>query len=407
MNIWILNHYAHPPTVPGGTRHYHLARELINLGMDVTIFASSFNHVLNEETKTYSGYGPTIENIDGIRFVWIKTTPYQKNSLKRILSMISYMVKVIFYGCAWGAERWDIQKPDVVLGSSVHLLAVLAARVAAKMHQAHFLMEVRDLWPQTLIDMDVIREDSILATLLSRLEIYLYKRADKIISLLPDAWKYITPLGIDQEKIVWIPNGVDLSLFSRDYHQPEDGFSFIYLGAHGKANQLDVLLDAAYLVQDDHPEIQFQLIGDGPLKKQLIDKARQLELTNLCFQDPIPKTKVPSQLAQANATIIILPDIPLYQYGISLNKLYDYMAAARPIILMGKPSNNPVLQAECGLSIPSSEPDDLVEGILRLASLSKKELEALGRRGIEYVSRAHDYPVLGEKLFRVIIELND
>jgi glycosyltransferase involved in cell wall biosynthesis len=322
--------------------------------------------------------------------------------------MVSYML------CAWWLGRKlprlmpAIGRSDVVIGSSVHLLAVLAAYWVAKHHRARFIMEVRDLWPQTIIDMGELSEHHPLTKLLKALERFLYRRAERIITLLPKAGEYIAAQGIAREKVVWIPNGVDLARFQvgPSLARSDEEFKVMYLGAHGRANALDVLLQAAKIVQDQgHKDIRFILIGDGPEKPKLIELAEKLQLRNMEFREPVQKAVVPRVLQEANATVLILQDLPLYRYGISLNKLFDYLAVGKPLIFGGNPANNPVEEARCGLTVPPRDPKALADAVIRLYQMPEEEREAMGRRGREYVERHHAIPLLADKLQRLLEEV--
>ena len=406
MRVWILNHYAITPSQPGGARHYRLAKVLITLGWEVTIFASSFNHFTRCDTHPDTNKKWYIEMIDGIRFIWIKTPSYEKNDIKRVLNMLSFMIRSICIGIKLSKNYLNLSKPDIVIGSSVHLFAVCSALLLSKFHKARFVMEVRDLWPQTLIDMRVITQNSLIAKSLRWLENFLYRKTDMIITVLPDAWKYITSYNIDKRKIVWIPNGFVMSQQKISYQQPKDGFTVMYIGAHGQANSLEVIIEAANLIQNrNYQDIKIVLIGDGPEKESLINKAEQLSLNNISFQDPIPSILVPEMLEKANCTVVSLHDIPLYKYGISLNKLFDYLAAGRPILFAGISSNNPIREANCGICVPPNDPIALTEAILQLHSASHQELEEMGKRAREYVAKDYDYEILGDKLHTELLQL--
>jgi glycosyltransferase involved in cell wall biosynthesis len=325
--------------------------------------------------------------------------------------MVSYMLRAWWIGRKLPKLSAGIERPDVIIGSSVHLLAVLAAYLVAKRYKAKFIMEVRDLWPQTIIDMGQLSERSPITKVLQALERFLYRRAEKIITLQPSAHEYITACGIPRDKIVWIPNGVDLSRFDGAIRAKEQraGFRVMYLGAHGQANALDVLLQAAKIVQERGlSEIEFILVGDGPEKPKLIELANDLGLGNVEFRDSVPKEEVPKVLDEADATVFILNDLALYRYGISLNKLYDYLAAKKPLILAGNPVNNPAKEAQCGLTVPPRNPEALADAIIKLSQMPKEEREAMGRRGREYVEKYHSIPVLADKLescLKEVIEL--
>ncbi len=405
MNIWLLNHYAHPPDLPGGTRHYDLGRELVKRGHRVIIFASSFHHYLHRETRLQLEERWKIEDVNGVKFVWVRTPPYQHNDRRRVQNMIAFALRVWRLGQSLPKLAPEIKNPDVVIGSSPHLLTPLAAYGVARRYRVPFVMEVRDLWPQTIIDMGELRARHPIIKALQMLERFLYYRAERIITLLPLAHEYITSCGIPREKIVWIPNGVDLSKFAlvTNTYDSDEAFTVMYLGAHGQANALDVLIHAAKVVQDQsYQEIKFVLIGDGPEKPRLKELAEKLELKNLEFRDPVQKNEVSHALQQADATVFVLNDLQLYKYGISLNKLFDYLAARKPLILAGTPINNPLEEVQCGLTVPPQDPQALADVIIKLYQMPQEEREAIGRRGREYVEQYHAIPLLAEKLIQCL-----
>ena len=365
--VWIFNHYAVTPDLPGGTRHFDLARELVGRGHQATIFASGFQHLRHREMKLVPDERWKIEDVDGVNFVWLKTFPYQRNNWRRVVNMASYTFRAWWLGRRLPKLVPELEKPDVIIGSSVHLLAVLAAYWVAKQHMARFIMEVRDLWPQTIVDMGEMSGRNPIVKVLQLIERFLYRRGEQIIVLAPSMGEYISDRGISKEKIVWIPNGVDLSRFedAKPQDSTDNRFEVMYLGAHGQANALNVLLQAARIIQDqNYHDMRIVLVGDGPEKQKLIRLADELGLENAEFRDPVPKADVPKVLQGADATVLILNDLPLYRYGISLNKLYDYLAAGKPLILVGNPANNPVKEVGCGLTVPPRNPEAVAEAIV-------------------------------------------
>jgi glycosyltransferase involved in cell wall biosynthesis len=315
--------------------------------------------------------------------------------------MLSYSFRSYFFGRK--ARKLNITQPDVIIGSSVHLFAVLSAYYLAKYHKARFLMEVRDLWPQTLIDIGALSEKSIFAKIMYALEKFLYKRAEKIITLLPSANNYINKLGIDDSKIFWIPNGVDLLKFNGYNIKSKDNdkkFSILYLGAHGQANGLDIVIDTAKKIQDDgYSEIQFDLVGDGAEKQRLIERAKQLDINNISFKNPIPKSDVPIYLTKFDAFLHILLDAELFtKYGISSNKIFDYLAAGKPIIMSCNPGNNIIDEAKCGILVPPNDPQALANSVIKLYKMDTNERAIMGKNGREYVEKYHDIKILAQKL---------
>jgi len=406
-SVWILNHYAITPDMPGGTRHYDFGKELIKRGYKLTIFTSSFHYSLHKELKLAKNEKWKIENIDGINFIWIKTFPYQKNNWRRVLNMISYMWRSYWLGRKIVNIDKNIEKPDVIIGSSVHLLAVLSAYWLAKHHRAKFIMEVRDLWPQTLIDMGVFKERSPIIKILKYLEKYLYQKARKIIVLMPKAEQYIALLGIERDKIEWISNGVDVSrFFGMDKKEKNENFRVLYIGAYGIANALEVILDAAKIIQNkEYDKIKFIFIGEGAEKENLIKNKDEIGLQNVEFRDMVPKDKVTKIMSEADAFIFSSRKIEVYKYGISFNKLFDYMAAGKPIIFSVNAANDPVQEIKCGLSILPENPEMMAEAIIELYKMSPEERKKMGQRGREYVEKYYSIPILVDKLEKVIQEV--
>ncbi|HBE44902.1 MAG TPA: glycosyltransferase WbuB [Deltaproteobacteria bacterium] len=401
MNIWIFNHYAITPELSGGTRHFDFAKELTERGYNVTIFASSFHYSLLRETKYYGKSSYIIEDYDGIRFVWIGTFPYSKNDWRRVLNMLSYSV-----GAYKTAKKINIEKPNVIIGSSVHLFSVYTAYLLSKHFNIPFIMEVRDLWPQTLIDMGVSRWNPFVI-LLGILEKFLYKRAKKIISLLPKAYEYITSLGIPLEKIVWIPNGVDLKKFENieGNFGKRTKFKVLYAGAHGIANGLDTLLNSARILKEKgYSGISIELVGDGPEKQRLMKRTLEEGLDNVSFRDPVKKDKIPKVLSEADVLFFNLLAKDTFKYGISSNKLFDYLSSGRPVIFASNASNNPVEEAKAGITVPPENPEAIAEAIINLYKMNEEERFKMGNNGKKYVEKYHSIPVLVDKLETVIQE---
>ncbi len=407
MDIWIFNHYAVSPDMPGGTRHYDFAKELVKRGYKVTIFASSFHYSQHKELKLTEKEKYKIENIDGVNFVWLKTFSYQKNDWRRVLNMLSYLHRVYGLGREITKINKNVTKPDIIVGSSVHLLAVLAAYWLSKYYKAKFIMEVRDLWPQTLVDMGRLKESNLLVKILRYLEKYLYKRAKKIIVLIPFAEKYISLLGVKKNKIVWIPNGVDLERFKNiKRNKVDDQFEVMYLGAHGQANALNIILDAVKIIQDKgYRNIKSMFIGDGSEKKNLIKYKDKLGLRDVKFHPTVAKEIISTILNEADVLIFNLKKTEVYKYGISSNKLFDYMMAGKPIVFSVNAGSDLVKEAKCGISIPPEKPDFMATAIIKLYQMSSEERKKMGQRGREYVEKYHSITLLVDKLEKVIREV--
>ena len=393
MNIWMLNHYAITPDMPGGTRHYCLGRELVMRGYDVTIFAASFNYSTRREEKLKKGERFREEDVQGVRFIWIKSFPYLRNNWRRVVNWVTYAVRVIHIGSKMK------ERPDVIIGSSVHLFTPLSGYILARLKKSRFFFEVRDLWPQTLIDIGSINRNHPFIILLRLLERFLYKKAERIITLLPKAGDYIKKCGIPEGKIAYLPNGVDIEAFPEQKWPKTNGLAITYLGTHGSANALDAIIEAAGILESEGlNDIQFQFIGDGPLKQYLIDKIKTQGLRNIRFYNPLPKKDLYTVARDTHAFIVNMKDIPLYRYGISFNKIYDYMAMARPVIIGCSAGNNPIKEASAGISVDADSPLQMAEAVRKLRGYSKVRFLSMGNNGRAFVKRNNKYSVLSNNL---------
>lgn len=391
-----MNHYAQEPGRPGGTRHFSLARLLPACGWKATIIAASTDHVTGHQ-RLRDGETKNAETFGGVPFLWLRTRDYSGNGVDRVLNMLDYTRAVLKRG-----TLADLEPPDAIIGSSVHPLAAWAGYRLARRHGVPFLFEVRDLWPQTLIDMGRISSRHPAAISLWWLEKSLYENAKRIIVLFQGAKAYIEPLGIPPDRIVCIPNGVDLAQFPvAPQKEPSDRFTLMYLGAHGGGNGLDNLLAAMRIVEADPAgrRVTLRLIGEGPQKPALIGMAEEMRLQNVVFEDPIPKADVPVCAAEADAFVICVRDMPgLYRFGISMNKIFDYMAAGRPTIAALAAANNPIAEADAGLTVPPENPPALAGAILELSSLPNKRRAEMGRAGRRHVEEHYAMEKLSGRL---------
>ncbi|MDO8749583.1 MAG: glycosyltransferase family 4 protein [Dehalococcoidia bacterium] len=402
MAVWILNHYAITPDMPGGTRHHDLARNLVARGYDVTILASSFHHMTHTELRLKPGEAWKVEEINGVRFVWLKTFPYQGNNWRRALNMLTYMVRSYRYGSRLPKLDPRIPRPDVIVGSTVHLLAVLSAYRLARRFKCRFIMEVRDIWPQTPVEMGRLSKRHPVVWGLSKLEKFLYRRAEKIITVLPNAAEYITQLGIPQEKLVWVPNGVEITNYAQvpPYKGGDPGnFTILYLGTQASYHGLGTVLEAANLLRaDGNSSVHFLFVGDGPDNVRLRERATSLGLDNVEFRPPVPKSHVPQVLGEADAMMFTFRDLPVFRFGISPLKVFDYLASLRPILYSVRDGSNMVEAARAGITVPPENPEALAQAIKRLLAMSREERIQMGLNGYRYVKANHDMPVLAEKL---------
>ena len=408
MKILIFNHYAIPPSQGGGTRHHSLACELISRNHKVHIIASSFNHATLTETCLY-GHNETskcrIEN--GVPFVWIKTTPYKGNSLSRILNMLCYSIRVedIY-------RIHDIDKPDIIIGSSPHPFAAYsAARLSSKL-KIPFILEIRDLWPATLVDLGKISAMHPFVIVLKKLESHLYRSANKIITLLPGLFDYLKERQVGMEKIKYLPNGLNIDLIPKpSFPSKRNDFKIIYAGSHGMGDALESILDVAIILQKEGlgDTVRFRLIGDGPEKAKLQHIAAEKKITNVFFENPVPKENLYHLLQEADAFIVTMRNSNLYKYGISFNKIYDYMASARPVLIFCSPNlyNNSVEEANAGLSVLAEDSHAMADAIKKLLFMTPEERWEMGLRGRRYVEKNHNFKDIVIGLEKILLDAID
>lgn len=396
MNIWIINHHALTPDMSGGTRHYDFAKELVRRGHEVTIVASSFHYLKYVDLKSYKDKFYLREKIDGVDFIWFKTYPYKSNSLKRVINMLDFTQKVLRY-----IPKMNMKKPDIIIGSSVHLFAVFAGYRLSLNYDTPFIMEVRDLWPQTLIDLGMSKWHPFVL-FLGFLERFLYKKADKIISNLPYAYEYIGKY-VPKDKFIWISNGVDLENAIYTPREKEDKFVISYTGAIGLANNLELLVEVANEIRE-FKDIYIQIIGEGTQKNKLQEMIKKYNLKNISIKKLLPKHEIYRVLSGSDVLYFNLKDSPVFRYGISSNKLFDYMASGRIIIFSTNSKNNPIKDANEGYTIEPDSVEILRDTILKIYNLPFEERVNIGKNIRKYAVKHYSINTLTDKLEQCLHE---
>jgi len=402
VNIWLINHYAFPPTEPGGTRHYSHARELIRRGHDVQIIACSFHHLKRKHMVALNGRTWLRQVLDEVPFTWIPACGYQSNSVARIANMFQFAGRL-------GRKDWaaGLHRPDLILGSSPHPFAALAAARLAARYRVPFVLEIRDLWPYVLSEVGGYSRYHPFLLLVDGTMRYLYAMADRIVMFSRHSTDLLARYGADRAKIAWIPNGVDLNMNPEPRPAPCDGqFVVTYLGAHNQWNSLDSILDAAMILQrDGTKDVLIQLVGDGAEKPRLVERARSERIENVRFQEPVPKKKVPHVLHHSNAFIINNRKDGISRGWMSFQKIYDYLAAGRPVVFGSCTENDPVREAGAGVTVEADRPDQLAGAIKFLSNQSREQLSEYGMRGRRYIEERYSIPVLVDRFEALAKEL--
>lgn len=403
MHLVIINQYGLPAGAPGITRHGDLGAELVRQGHEVTVIASRFNYLTRSAGRT--NVAP-ITIHDGVRFVWVDTGSYRRNDRHRLRSMISYTLRA-----AWAAHRLR-PRPDVILASSPHLLVGLSGIFVAKRFRVPFLFEVRDLWPSALVDLGAVRAGSLIHRALEFVERLSYRVADRIIIVPPHADRRVREMGVDPAKCVAIPNAAALEGRTAVEPLPESldaifdqaaGRSLLlYVGAQGASNGLGLVLDALDVLRAEDPatydRLAVVLIGDGGQHDELVAAAAARGHRHLAFHPPIPKAAVPAALERATLLLVSFADAAVYEYGLSPNKLFDYLAAQRPVLLASRLADTPVAEVDAGRTYDPGSARSLAEGIAALLACSAEERAAMGRRGRALVEERYTIVVTGRRL---------
>lgn len=402
MRIMLIDHYAGSESMGMEFRPYYMAREWAKLGHETTIVAADYTHLRKTNPTVAADFEEQV--IDGIRYVFVKTPEYHGNNAGRGRNILSFVMK-LRHGAKELARRY---RPDAVIASSTYPLDIYPAAKIARFSHAGLFFEIHDLWPLTPMQMGNLPWWNPVILALQAGENYAYKSADRIISILPDTDKYIRLRGYDAGKFVYVPNGV----IPPAEDEPEDSggapqiealkslreqgwFLIGYTGNHSAINALEYFMDASEYLKDE--KVKMVLVGNGNHRQALMDRAREKKLTNVLFLDPVPKRSMNRLLGQLDAAYMGLSKSNLFQYGISPNKLFDYMLAAKPVIYAVEASNDPVRDSGCGLSVPVGDSARIAEAVRTLVAMSPAVRDEMGARGRAYVLKNHNYPLLARR----------
>ena len=389
-------------------RPYYLAREWIKIGHEVKILAADFSHLRQSNPQVNGKYCD--EEIAGVHYIWCRTLPYHGNGLGRVLNIFSFLLGVIGWWLRLNLKHW---RPEVVIASSTYPLDTIPAFWIAKQTGARLIYEVHDLWPLTPVQVGGMSPRHPFIRMLQWAENFGYRNADTVVSMLPYAKAYMVEHGMNPTKYSLIPNGIDVAEWHEQpgalpaEHQvslaelkSQGMFLIGYTGGHGLANALDHLLDAAARLQN--APVRFLLVGDGPSKASLTNRAIKYGLTNVIFLSSIEKCSVPTFLAECDALYIGWLKRPIYRFGINPNKLLDYLMAGKPVIHSVDASNDIVSAAGAGISVRAEDPLAIADAVQRMLALSDEERTNMGAAGKAYVLKNHNYAVLARHFLQLL-----
>ena len=401
MHILIIHQAFTTISEPGGTRHHEMARHFCKEGHRVTVLTGQVSYL----TGRGKGDGRWIQReTDEVGVDILRVYTYQgwhRSFFHRMLSFITFMLSSFLVGL-------NVKDVDLIWGTTPPLFQVITAWILARLKRAVFLVEVRDLWPYFAVAVGVLK-NPILIRFSEGLEGFLYHRADCVMVNSPGFVGHVRERGA--QNIHLIPNGVDINMFDpmatgesfREAHGLKDRFVVIYAGAHGMSNNLEVILHAADSLREND-SIQFLLIGDGKEKHKLEAQARDLQLEHVQFHPSVPKREMREVLASSQACIAILKPLEAFKTTYP-NKVFDYMAAGRPVILaIDGVIRQVVKEAEAGIFVHPGDSDQLAQGILKL-----EQDRTLGRRmgmaGRRYVEKHFDRSVLAAEMLGIMVDI--
>lgn len=406
MNIVLINHYAGAPHLGMEFRPFYMAKEWTKMGHNVTIIAASQAHVRTVQKEVCKPI--TKENIDGIEYLWVKTPSYNGNGFKRIINIFAFVRRLMNNAKTISKE----QNPDVVIASSTFPFDIFPAKKIAKLSNARIVFEVHDLWPLSPIELGGMSKNHPFIKAVQFGEDYAYKNANHVVSMLPKTKEYMISRGMHDDKFHYVPNGINLADWSGKEGLPESHLNLInklksderkiicYAGSHGIANALDSLIEAANLLE--HKNVAIVLVGKGPEKEMLQNKVVNESIDNVYFLPPVKKQQIPCLLESMDFLYIGLQRQSLFRFGISPNKMFDYMMAAKPIIQAIEAGNNMVEEAKCGIAVEPENPQDIQNAVLKLMNYSSDELTALGTNGQSFVLKNHEYSILAKKFIDIL-----
>lgn len=414
-NVWFFHHYATPPDRPGLTRSFDFAKKLNKRGYECTIFSSSFLHYANENIITDNSLYK-IEIYEGVRFVFINTSSYKSNGIKRIKNFGDYYFNIFKVTSKLINE---IGNPDTIIASSAHPLALLAGQKISKKYKVPCICEVRDLWPETFVAYKLLSRKNLIMIILYRGEKWLYERADKMIFTMEGGSDYIKEQGWDKEsggtidirKVFHLNNGVDIEKFNDNLEKytledqdlnNKSTFKVIYTGSIRMVNNVKSIIESAeYLQKKYSQEIMFLIYGQGEDKAYLEEYCEKHNILNVKFKGYVEKKYVPYILSQANLNVLHFTKNSVSKYGASLNKMFEYFASGKPTISDCEFGYDLIKRFECGITIDGASSKELANGIESFYEMPKNLYEEYCENSLT-AAQNYNFSKLTDQLIEII-----
>ena len=411
--IWIINHNAMPPSLGGLNRHHYFSKYLAQEGYFVRIITASNVH--NSGVNIISGKEPYCEKeCDGIVYTFVRTAEFTGHGLSRIKNIMEFLLRLWGICKAFGMTEGY---PDVIYTSSPDIFACFQAIRISKKLKTPCIFEVRDLWPESIVAYGLKSKRNLIIKAMYKMEKWMYTQADKLIFTSEGGKDYIVECGWDktikQDKIYHIGNGLDLSEF--DYNlktfsideralDDENSFKGVYVGSMRHVNNIEVLVEAAEILQDRKRDFILILFGDGGSTERVQAMIEEKRISNVILRQRVEKKFVPYILSKADFCILHFRQSSLLRYGHSSNKLCDYLAAGKPVLSDLVVSHDIIKQHDCGIAISSQTPEAIANGIEKMMDMPETEHTAFGQNARK-AAVMYDYKALTHKLIEIIEDL--
>ncbi|MEW5873778.1 MAG: glycosyltransferase family 4 protein [Candidatus Zixiibacteriota bacterium] len=400
--ILFLTHYYPPETNAPASRVSELARLWASSGHVVDIVTGMPNHPNGIIPESYRGAWYRQETQDGVTIHRGRIYPApNRGHLRRILNYLSFLIAGTVTALA------KAQRPDCVIATSPQLFCAVSGWIVAALRRIPFILEIRDIWPEEIVAVGAIR-NRLVIRLLERLEMFLYRRATRIVVVAQGSIDILTSRGVPQSKLELIPNGVDTDRFLpgprqnrvRRELQVNGDFLVSYIGTIGMAHRLEVILDAAEKLRD-HPGVKFMIVGDGAERDRLRNLALRRGLTNVLWEDAQPRNRVADYYSASDACLVHMRRAELFTHNVP-SKMYEIMAAGRPMLLgtFGE-SRELGESAGCAVAFTPENADELVDAIAILMASPDRGAQ-MGQSGRQYVQSRYDRRLLARRYMNLI-----
>ena len=404
MRIWLINHYAVPPRYYPLARQNYFAKYLMRAGHEVTIFAASTVH--NSDLNLIEDDTPYREDVvDGVHYVLIRCKSYHGNGVSRILNMLEFARKLPSV-----CDKYP--RPDAIVATSMPPMSCAAGIKLARKYGCRGIAEIADLWPESIVAYGIAGPHNPAVLWLRRLEKWIYKKADAVVFTMEGAYDYILEQGWEREiprsKVHYINNGVDLEQFryNREHFTVDDPdltdpdtFKVIYTGSIRKVNNLGLLLDAAKELRD--PRVRFLIWGDGDEREALQQRVAEENISNVVFKGRVEKKYVPYITSCADLNIAHNTPSSLFRFGISFNKLFDYLAAGKPVLSDFPCPYNPAVLLHASLCVDDPTAQNIAQAVTQVAAMEREQYNELCSNA-EKAAVEYDFRNLTNKLLQVI-----